>query len=95
MLSNHLSTSAAPDLRDRFLNALDACDHVSAVELARRLTSCSDQLPSQTCMALGLPPGSRYAAAADRVLSRASIKLKPDVNLASLARMAMGRTDVF
>jgi hypothetical protein len=80
--------NASPELRDRFLNALDASDRSAAVESAKYLVSCSNYLPSGTCMALGLPPGSRYAEAATRVLSSAASNLAPRIDVRSLAHLA-------
>jgi hypothetical protein len=60
---------AAPQLRDRFLAALDAADPMLSVELARNLTSCVNPLPGMTCEELGLPTGSTYGSAASHVLS--------------------------
>jgi len=59
---------ASPAMRDRFLGALDADDHALSAELARSLTGCSNPLPGMTCEALGLPVGSTYGCAAQRVL---------------------------
>jgi hypothetical protein len=65
-------TTASGALRDLFLDALDEPDPGRAREIARHLVSCGDPLPSATCMALGLPAGSSYAAGARAVLSRAA-----------------------
>ena len=81
-------SNASPELRDRFLNALDSPDRSAVVESAKRLTSCSNVLPSGTCMTLGLPPGSRYSEAALRVLTRAATNLVPALDLRSLAHLA-------
>ena len=83
-----LNNNASPELRDRFLNALDSADRSAVVESAKRLVSCSNYLPSGTCMALGLPPGSRYAEAATRVLTSAASNLVPAVDVRSLAHLA-------
>jgi hypothetical protein len=55
-------------LRDRFLGALDADDRTLSMELARGLTTCANPLPGMTCRQLGLPIGSTYGCAAQRVL---------------------------
>jgi hypothetical protein len=60
--------SAPPALRDRFLGALDADDRALSTELALGLTTCSNPLPGMTCDKLGLPMGSTYGSAAQRVL---------------------------
>jgi len=83
-----LHNNASPELRDRFLNALDLPDRTAAVESAKYLVSCSNYLPSGTCMALGLPPGSRYWEAATRVLASAASNLSPRVDLRSLVHLA-------
>ena len=60
---------APADLRDRFLNALDAKDHALSNDLASRLTGCMNPLPGMTCEELGLPIGSSYGSAARHVLA--------------------------
>jgi hypothetical protein len=55
-------------LRDRFLGALDADDRALSTELALGLTTCTNPLPGMTCQQLGLPIGSTYGSAAQRVL---------------------------
>ena len=80
--------NASPELRDRFLNALDSSDRSAAVESAQFLVSCSNYLPSSTCMALGLPPGSRYSAAATRVLGSAASNIAPRIDVSTLAHLA-------
>ena len=67
--SSSLNAYATPELRDRFLDALDADNRLLSVELARNLTSCANPLPGLTCGELGLPIGSTYASAASRILS--------------------------
>lgn len=59
-------------LRDSFIASLDGDDSVKALALARHLVSCGNPLPSVTCVALGLPPGSSYGAGAQAVLARAA-----------------------
>jgi len=66
------ASCASPMLRDRFLNALDASDHVALRDLARHLQSCTNTLPSTTCVLLGLPEGSTYAVGALAVIKRQS-----------------------
>jgi hypothetical protein len=63
------ATYAPADLRDRFLNALDAKDRALSSDLASRLTSCRNPLPGMTCEELGLPIGSTYGCAARHVLA--------------------------
>ena len=67
--SGTVNAYASPELRDRFLHALDADNRSLSVELARNLTSCANPLPGLTCGELGLPIGSTYASAASRILS--------------------------
>jgi hypothetical protein len=62
------SIYAPADVRDEFLNALDAADHTLSVHLARNLTCCMNPLPGMTRELLGLPAGSTYGAAARQVL---------------------------
>jgi hypothetical protein len=64
-----MNAYATPEVRDRFLDALDADNRPLSVELARNLTSCVNPLPGLTCGSLGLPIGSTYASAASRILS--------------------------
>ena len=59
---------ASAALRDRFLGALDAGDRALSTELALGLTTCINPLPGMTCDELGLPIGSTYGSAAQRVL---------------------------
>jgi hypothetical protein len=63
---------ASPVLRDQFLNALDASDHAMLRDLARHLQSCTNTLPSTTCILLGLPEGSTYGVGALAVIKRQS-----------------------
>jgi len=60
---------APADVRDAFLNALDAADPALSVHLARNLTGCVNPLPGLTREKLGLPPGSTYGAAARQLLT--------------------------
>jgi hypothetical protein len=50
----------SPEMRDRFLTALDAQDHVTLHDIADYLVGCENPLPSTTCTLLGLQPGSTY-----------------------------------
>jgi hypothetical protein len=88
LLDSPITSNASPELRDRFLNALDSPDRSAVVESAKHLVSCSNYLPSGTCLALGLPPGSRYSEAATRVLTSVATNLVPVVDLRSLAHLA-------
>jgi hypothetical protein len=63
---------ASPVLRDRFLCALDESDELQLRDLALHLRSCTNILPSTTCLLLGLPPGSTYAVGARAVIERKS-----------------------
>jgi hypothetical protein len=63
---------ASPGLRDQFLNALDASDDLLLRDVARHLQSCTNALPSTTCVLLGLPEGSTYAVGARVVMERSS-----------------------
>jgi hypothetical protein len=60
---------APAELRDRFLNALDAKDAVLCDRLAFDLKSCVNPLPGMACEQLGLPLRSTYGAAARLVLA--------------------------
>lgn len=62
---------ASGSFRDLFLDALDRPEPERVLEIARHLVSCGNPLPSATCLALGLPAGSSYGAAARAVLARA------------------------
>ena len=57
-------TQASPALRDRFLHALDRRDEAAINASARDLTGCMNSLPGETCLLLGLAPGSTYGDAA-------------------------------
>jgi hypothetical protein len=67
---NDLGRYAPPDVRDQFLAALDANDRVACCALAQHLRTCTNPLPSATCVELDLPLHSSYGAAAERVLDR-------------------------
>jgi hypothetical protein len=70
-----MSAQYAPAaIRDRFLGALDAQDRALSTELALNLTSCGNPLPGMTCDQLGLPIGSTYGSAAQRVLLMYSVR---------------------
>jgi hypothetical protein len=62
--------SASPVLRDRFLCALDESNELLLRDLATHLRSCTNILPSTTCVLLGLPAGSTYAVGARAVIER-------------------------
>ena len=64
------SGRASADLRDQFLGALDASDELLLRDLATHLRSCTNILPSTTCVLLGLPAGSTYAVGARAVIER-------------------------
>jgi hypothetical protein len=84
-----LATLAPPEMRDEFLRAIDHHDRAATVELATHLTTCSNRLPGITCAALGLPFGSSYSDAAERVLGRSRVDAgRPD--FAALVAMAKG-----
>jgi hypothetical protein len=59
---------APAELRDRFLNAVDAQDDALCDRLAVDLQNCMNPLPGLTCQQLGLPIGSTYGAAARHIL---------------------------
>jgi hypothetical protein len=69
---------APADLRDRFLNALDAQDQALCNRLATDLTSCINPLPGMACEQLGLPIGSTYGSAARRILGLPETQPNPD-----------------
>jgi hypothetical protein len=60
---------AVGSVRDSFLSSLEENDLDRAASIARHLVSCSNPLPTATCIALGLPARSSYGAAARAVLS--------------------------
>ena len=59
---------APAELRDRFLNALDAKDRGLSKRLAANLKTCGNRLPGLACEQLGLPMGSTYGSAARLIL---------------------------
>ncbi|MPZ45636.1 MAG: hypothetical protein GEV05_20045 [Betaproteobacteria bacterium] len=59
---------APAELRDRFLNAVDARDDALCDRLAFDLKTCMNPLPGLTCQQLGLPIGSTYGSAARHIL---------------------------
>lgn len=61
---------ASPVLRDRFLCALDESNELLLRDLANHLRSCTNILPSTTCVLLGLPAGSTYGVGARAVIER-------------------------
>lgn len=78
---------APAELRDRFLNALDAQDQALCSRLACDLTSSSNPLPGMACEQLGLPIGSTYGSAARRILGL------PDEHRTDEHRSAQVRSD--
>ena len=60
---------ASPDLRDRFLIALDEQDNDAVCKLADYLRGCTNPLPSSTCAQLGLKPGSTYGEGAEALIA--------------------------
>ena len=67
---------ASPVLRDRFLTALDEYDQPALRDTVRDLLGCANPLPSETCILLGLAPGSTFGDAAAAITS--SLCAKPD-----------------
>lgn len=63
---------ASPQLRDRFLQSIDSRNWQSSGAIATDLVGCTNPLPGLTCIALELPIGSTYGAAAVRVLQLAA-----------------------
>jgi hypothetical protein len=59
---------APSELRDRFLNAIDAGDRALCEELALDLKECMNPLPGMTREQLRLPVGSTYGSAARHFL---------------------------
>ena len=57
-------------LRDSFIMSLDEDDAVRTIAIARYLVNCGNPLPSATCVALGLPPGSSYGEGARAFLAK-------------------------
>lgn len=60
---------ASPDIRDRFLTALDTQDNASLRDIASYLIGCDNLLPSSTCVQLGLEPGSTYGDGVEAVMN--------------------------
>ena len=58
------------NLRDSFITSLDEDDADRTIAIARDLVNCGNPLPSATCVALGLPPGSSYGAGARAFLAK-------------------------
>ena len=79
---------AAPELRDRFLQALESSNRAAAIASAQPLTTCSNPLPSGTCIELGLPLGSCYAEAATLVLKRVTNSRASALHFPALAKLA-------
>jgi hypothetical protein len=63
---------ASPDLRDKFLVALDERDEAALRHVADYLFGCQNPLPFSTCALLGLKPGSTYGDGAKAVATRQS-----------------------
>lgn len=61
------SHQSPPALRDRFLMALDQQDEATIRSTVRDLLGCANSLPTMTCILLGLPPGSTYGDAAQKI----------------------------
>ena len=57
-------------LRDSFIMSLDEDDAARTTAIAHYLVNCGNPLPSATCVALGLPPGSSYGAGARAFLAK-------------------------
>jgi hypothetical protein len=68
-----IAAYASPRLRDQFLIALETQDRALSSSLALNLIDCTNPLPGVTCDELGLPRGSTYGSAAQRVLSLNSV----------------------
>ena len=56
-------------LRDRFRDAFDADDYAALRLLSADLRKCTDILPRDLCLSLGLPRGSTYAIAAMTIVA--------------------------
>jgi hypothetical protein len=67
MIASNLIYAPA-ELRDRFLNALDAGDGTLCGQLALDLQNCMNPLPGMACQQVGLPVGSTYGSAARQIL---------------------------
>ena len=65
-LSSHRYAPSA--LRERFLDSLESGDQDQARVLASHLVTCTNLLPSMTCIQLGLAGDSTYASAAQSLL---------------------------
>jgi hypothetical protein len=70
IVTSDCTNYATGSLRDSFITSLDESDAVRTIAIARHLVMCGNPLPSVTCVALGLPPGSSYGAGARAVLAR-------------------------
>jgi len=75
-------TQASPALRDRFLHALDRRDEAAINASARDLTGCVNCLPGETCLLLGLAPGSTYGDAA-ALIAKAEAQAQSGVSQAT------------
>jgi hypothetical protein len=67
LIANPSGRQASPILRDKFLKALDRQDQASLRVTARDLLGCRNFLPGETCIQLGLAPGSTYGDAAESI----------------------------
>jgi hypothetical protein len=71
-VTNNGTNYANGNLRDSFIMSLDEDDAVRTIAIARYLVDCGNPLPSATCVALGLPPGSSYGAGARAFLAKSA-----------------------
>jgi len=67
LIANPSGRQASPILRDKFLKALDRQDQPSLRATAHDLLGCRNFLPGETCIQLGLAPGSTYGDAAESI----------------------------
>ena len=75
-------TQASPALRARFLHALDRRAEAASNASARDLTGCGNCLPGETCLLLGLAPGSTYGDAA-ALIAKAEAQAQSGVSQAT------------
>lgn len=61
---------ASPDVRDKFLAALEARDQAAIDAMAPYLVGCDNLLPTGICVLLGLLPGSTYGDGFEAIRSR-------------------------
>ena len=69
-MTSNCTQYAKGSLRDSFITSLDEDDAVRTTAIARDLVDCGNPLPTATCAALGLPPGSSYGAGARAFLAK-------------------------